>query len=169
MQNKPVWRFLDELTLGNILEKLTVNNDNLDFKMKKILYLTLGFFLAINLNSKAQNVTQSKTELSKLLCKTWKADYAMMNGMRINQLPNNIAFEFEFNTDNSYFVIKEKTKQQGKWTYNENKKYIDLAINNKTNSRITKINENELVLVLVSDGKNNPVDLPNMEVYLKTK
>jgi hypothetical protein len=47
--------------------------------------------------------------------------------------------------------------------------YIDLAINNKTNSRITKINENELVLVLVSDGKNNPVDLPNMEVYLKTK
>jgi hypothetical protein len=67
--------------------------------------------LVINLNSKAQNVTQSKTELSKLLCKTWKADYAMMNAMRINQLPNNSAFEFEFNTDNSYFVIKEKTKQ----------------------------------------------------------
>ena len=35
----------------------------------------------------------------------------MMNAMRINQLPNNSAFEFEFNTDNSYFVIKEKTKQ----------------------------------------------------------
>lgn len=137
--------------------------------MKKILYLTLGLFLAINLNSKAQNVTQSKTELSKLLCKTWKADYAMMNGMRINQLPNNSAFECEFNTDNSYFVIKEKTKQQGIWTYNENKKYIELAINNKTNSRITKINENELVLVLVSEGKNNAVGLPNMEVYLKAK
>jgi hypothetical protein len=137
--------------------------------MKKILYLTLSLFLAINLNSKAQNVTQSKTELSKLLCKTWKADYAMMNGMRINQLPNNIAFECEFNTDNSYFVIKEKTKQRGIWTYNENKKYIDFAINNKTNSRITKINENELVLVLVSEGKNNAVGLPNMEVYLKAK
>jgi hypothetical protein len=93
----------------------------------------------------------------------------MMNGMRINQLPNNIAFKFEFNTDNSYFVIKEKTKQQGKWTYNENKKHIDLEINNKTNSRITKINENELVLVLVSDGKNNPLGLPNMKVYLKIK
>ena len=137
--------------------------------MKKILYLTVGFFLAINLNSKAQNITQSKTELSKLLCKTWKADYAMMNAMRINQLPNNSAFEFEFNTDNSYFVIKEKTKQQGIWIYNENKKYIDLAINNKTNSRITKINENELVLVLVSDAKNNAVGFANMEVYLKTK
>ncbi len=121
------------------------------------------------MNSKAQNVTQSKTELSKLLCKTWKADYAMMNAMRINQLPNNSAFECEFNTDNSYIVNKEKTKQQGIWTYNENKKYIDLAINNKTNSRITKINENELVLVLVSEGKNNAVGLPNMEVYLKAK
>jgi len=169
MQNKPVWRFLDKLPLANILEKLTVNNEKLDFKMKKILYLIVGLFLAINLNSTAQNVTQSKTELSKLLCKTWKADYALINGMRINQLPNNIAFEFEFNTDNSYFVIKEKTKQQGIWTYNENKKYIDLAINNKTNSRISKINENELLLVLVSDGKNNIIDLPNMEVYLKTK
>jgi hypothetical protein len=168
MQNKPVWKFVDKLTLANILQVLTIDNDNLDFKMKKILYLTVGLFLAINLNSKAQNVTQSKTELSKLLCKTWKTDYAMMNGMRINQLPNNIAFEFEFNTDNSYCVIKEKTKQKGKCAYNESKKHIDLAINNKTNSRITKINENEIILVLVSDGKNNPVGFPNMEMYLKS-
>lgn len=137
--------------------------------MKKILFLTLSLFLGVNLNSKAQNVTQTKTELTKVLCKTWKADYAMMNGMRINQLPNNIAFELEFNSDNSYLVITEKTKQKGKWTFNETKKYIDLAINNKTNSRITKINENELVLVLVSDGKSNPPGLPNMEVYCKTK
>jgi hypothetical protein len=63
MQNKPVSRFLDNLALANILEQLTVHNDNLYFKMKKILYLTLGLFLAINLNSKAQNITQSKTEL----------------------------------------------------------------------------------------------------------
>jgi hypothetical protein len=137
--------------------------------MKKILYLTLGLFFGINFNSKAQNISLTKTELNKALCKTWKADYAMMNGMRINQLPNNIAFEFEFNSDNTYLVIKEKTKQKGKWTFNEKKKYIDLAINNKTNSRITKINENELILVLVSDGKSNPPGLPNMEVYCKTK
>ena len=137
--------------------------------MKKILYLTFGLFLGINFNSKAQNVTQTKTELNKVLCKTWKADYAMMYGMRINQLPNNIAFEFEFNSDNSYLVIKEKTKQKGKWTFNEKKKYIDLSINNKTNSRITKINENKLILVLVSDGKSNPTGLPNMEVYFKSK
>ncbi|WP_268849379.1 hypothetical protein [Flavobacterium aestivum] len=137
--------------------------------MKKILYLTLGLLLGINFNSKAQNVSQTKTELTKILCKTWKADYAIMNGMRINQLPNNIAFEFEFNSDNSYVVIKEKTKQKGKWTFNEKKKYIDLSNNNKTNSRITKINENELILVLVSEGKSNPPSLPNMEVYCKTK
>ncbi|WP_035648818.1 hypothetical protein [Flavobacterium sp. ASV13] len=137
--------------------------------MKKIFYLTLSLFFGINFNSKAQNVSQTKTELNKVLCKTWQADYAMMNGMRINQLPNNIAFELEFNSDNSYLVIKEKTKQKGKWTFNEKKKYIDLSINNKTNSRITKISENELILVLVSDGKNNPPGLPNMEIYCKTK
>lgn len=137
--------------------------------MNKVLYLTMGLLLGVNLNSKAQNVTQSKIELNKVLCKNWKADYAMMGGMRINQLPNNIAFEFEFNPDNSYTVIKDKTKQKGKWIFNENKKYIDLSVNNKTNSRITKINENELILVLVSDGKNNPPGLPNMEVYCKSK
>ncbi|WP_426485839.1 hypothetical protein [Flavobacterium sp. 2] len=137
--------------------------------MKKIFYLTLSLFFGINFNSKAQNVSQTKTELNKVLCKTWQADYAMMNGMRINQLPNNIAFELEFNSDNSYLVIKEKTKQKGKWTFNEKKKYIDLSINNKTNSRITKISKNELILVLVSDGKNNPPGLPNMEIYCKTK
>jgi hypothetical protein len=137
--------------------------------MKKILYLTLGLFLTINFNSKAQNITQTKTELNTILCKNWKVDYAIMNGMRINQLPNNIAFEFEFHNDNSYFVIKEKTKRKGKWNFNQNKKYIDLIIDNKTNSRITKINENELVLVLVSDGKSNPPEMPNMEVYLKAK
>ena len=137
--------------------------------MKKILYLTLGLFFGISFNSKAQNVSQTKTELNKVLCKTWKVNYAMMNGMRINQLPNNIAFEFEFNSDNSYLVFKEKTKQKGKWTFNEKKKYIDLSINNQTNSRITKINENELIFILVSDGKSNPSDLLNMEVYCKAK
>ncbi|MBC7555997.1 MAG: hypothetical protein H7195_03440 [Chryseobacterium sp.] len=137
--------------------------------MKKILYITFGLFFGINFNLKAQNISQTKTELNKVLCKTWKADYAMMNGMRINQLPNNIAFEFEFNSDNTYLVFKEKTKQKGKWTFNEKKKYIDLSINNKTNSRITKINENELILILVSDGKSNPPGLPNMEVYCKAK
>lgn len=137
--------------------------------MKKILYFTLGLFLTINFNSKAQNITQTKTELNTILCKTWKADYAIMNGMRINQLPNNIAFELKFHNDNSYFVIKEKTKQKGSWTFNQNKKYIDLSINNKINSRIIRISESEIVFILVSDGKTNPPGLPNMEVYLKTK
>jgi hypothetical protein len=157
-----------KVVVQHIRKKLN-RNIKIHFKMKKILYLTLSLFLTINFNSKAQNVTQTKTELNTILCKTWKADYAMMNGMRINQLPNNIAFEFEFLSDNSYFVIKEKTKQKGKWIFNQNKKYIDLSINNKINSRIIKISENEIVLILVSDGKTNPPGLPNMEVYLKTK
>lgn len=135
--------------------------------MRNILYLTLGIFIGMNFNLNAQNVIQTQKELKDILCKNWKPDYALMGGMKINQLPNNIAFEFEFNLDNSYFVIKDKDRQKGKWTLNPNKKYVELSINGKVTSRITKINPTEFILVLVSDGKNDPPGLPNMEIHFK--
>ena len=142
---------------------------NLILKMKKLLSLLPYLFLSISFNCAAQNITQNKTELSTILCKTWKVDYALMNGMRINQLPNNMTFELEFKTDNSYFVIREKGKQKGKWNFIQNKKFVNLSVNNKIISRITKISENEMVVILISDGKINPPGLPNIEVYLKVK
>ena len=69
-----------------------------------------------------------------------------MNGMRINQLPNNMTFELEFKADNSYFVIREKRKQKGKWNFIQNKKFVNLSVNNQIISRITKISENEMML-----------------------
>lgn len=135
--------------------------------MKNKLYLTICLIIGLQLNLNAQNVTQSKVELNKVLCKKWVPDYALMGGMKINQLPSNLAFELEFNSDNSYFVIKEKKKQKGEWSQNTSKKYIELAINNKITSRITKISETEFILVLVSDGKNDPPGLPSMEIHFK--
>ena len=61
--------------------------------MKKKIYLTICFIIGLQLNLNAQNITQSKVEINKILCKKWVPDYALMGGMRINQLPNNLAFE----------------------------------------------------------------------------
>lgn len=135
--------------------------------MNKNLYLTICFIIGLHLNLKAQNVTQSRVELNKILCKKWAPEYALMGGMRINQLPNNIAFKLEFNYDNSYLVLKENEKQKGKWTQNTSEKYVELIINNKITSRITKINETEFILVLVSDNKNEPLGLPSLEIHFK--
>lgn len=87
--------------------------------------------------------------------------------MRINQLPNNIAFELEFYSDNSYVAINEKEKQKGTWSLNTSKKYVELVINNKITSKITKITETEFILVLVSNGKNDPPGLSSMEIHFK--
>lgn len=134
--------------------------------MKKSIYLVIIILIATSFNLKAQ-VIQSETELNKILCKNWKPDFAVMGDVKINQLPNTIAFELEFNSDNSYFVIKDNDKQKGKWTFNPDKKHIELSINNKVTSRIIKINETEFILVLVSEGIKNP-SIPHMQIHFKS-
>ena len=61
--------------------------------MKKLLFIAL----LISSAAFSQSVTKKET-ITKLLLKSWKADYGMMNGLRIEK---NLAFFYT----NSFFIL----------------------------------------------------------------
>ena len=128
--------------------------------MKKTLFtifLIIGFAPLLC----AQSITLSKEELTKQLCKEWKTDYATMGGMKISPKVN-AGFDVVFNTDGSYTTSKSTAK--GKWRFDSKKKYVELSVNNKINSRIISIDDKELVMVLVPDT-DGPKGMPDLEVH----
>ncbi len=134
--------------------------------MKRTL-IVIGLIIGINLTSFAQEVTLSESELKNVLCKQWEIEYAMMNGMKIGQMPGASDFDLKFKKDGTYDLIREDEKNEsGIWTYNSEKKYVELAIKEKVTSRIKSIDKTKLILILVS-GQNDPPGLPSVEVHFK--
>ena len=129
--------------------------------------IVIGLVIGINLNCFAQEVTLSESELKNVLCKQWEIEYALMNGMKIGQMPGASDFDFNFKKDGTYDLIREDGKNEsGIWTYNSEKKYVELSIKEKVTSRIKSIDKTKLILTLVS-GQNDPPGLPSVEVHFK--
>lgn len=134
--------------------------------MTKSLLLTIGLFAGFGLAIKAQDVRLTKADLNKALCRHWKPDYALMDGVRMNQMLNTFAFEYEFNADNTYYLItKDKAKKKGQWTFNPKKKYIELTMDSKVTSRITTLSETEFTSVLADEGGQESKGLPELEIH----
>ena len=132
--------------------------------MKKNLFaflLIIGFAPLLN----AQNISLSKEELTKHLCREWKTAYATMGGMNVGPKAN-AGFDVVFNSDGSYTTSKSTTK--GKWNFDTKKKYVELRMNNKLTSRIISIDEKEFVMVLVSDA-DGPKGMPDLEIHFIPK
>ncbi len=134
--------------------------------MKKTI-LTIGLILGLNFVLFSQNITLNASELESVLCKQWQIEYATMNGMKIRQMPGAADFDFKFKSDGTYELIREDgSNDKGTWVYDTEKKYVELSIKQKTTSRIKSIDNNKLVLTLVS-GQNDPPGLPSVEVHFK--
>ena len=129
--------------------------------MKKILILII-LVSGMNLISLAQEVTLTKSELEDVLCKQWGIEYAMMNGMKIGQLPGATDFDFKFTPDGNYDLIREDgDNESGTWVYNVANKNVELSIEEKMTSRIKSIDKNKMILTLVSER------LPGVEIHFK--
>ncbi|MAO10290.1 MAG: hypothetical protein CMC07_05250 [Flavobacteriaceae bacterium] len=129
--------------------------------MKNSLILIVLFF-GMNLISSAQEVSFTKPELEGVLCKQWKIEYAMMNEMKIEQMPGAADFDILFIADGSYDLIRKGgDNKSGTWVYDTVNKYIKLSIEEKTTSHIKSINHNKMILTLVSEK------LPGVKIYFK--
>ncbi|CAM4410864.1 hypothetical protein [Zobellia nedashkovskayae] len=134
--------------------------------MRKKLLL-LGFIIGLNFTLFAQDININETELESVLCKQWEIEYALMGGMKVGQMPGASDFDFKFHPDGKYDLIREDADNSaGIWTYNSDGKYVELSIEEKVTSRIKYIDQNKLILTLVS-GQNDPPGLPSMEVHFK--
>lgn len=129
--------------------------------MKKNLILIVLLF-GISLNSSAQEVSFTKTELEEVLCKQWEIEYAMMNGMKIEQMPGAADFDIIFKADGSYDLIrKDGDNKSGIWVYDTANKSIELSIEERTTSSIKSINHNKMILTLDSEK------LSGVEIHFK--
>ena len=90
-----------------------------------------------------------------------------MNGMKIGQMPGATDFDIKFIDDGTYDLIQDDGKDEsGIWTYDAEKKYVELKIKERITSRIKFIDKTNLILTLVS-GENDSPGLQNVEVHFK--
>ena len=128
--------------------------------MKKLLFIAL----LISSAAFSQSVTKKET-ITKLLLKSWKADYGMMNGLRIEKMGQMKQLEYTFKADYTYVMNQGKT---GQWKYNDKKKCIDLYLDGKVKSRIIKLQAKSLVMNLNAD-KDAPKEVKDFQIFFKPK
>jgi hypothetical protein len=113
--------------------------------------LILGLLIGLNFTLLAQDINLSKSELNSVLCKQWKIEYDLMGGMKIRQIPGAADFDFKFITVGKYKLIRKNGNNgSGIWTFDTEKKYVELSIKGKITSRIKSIDKNTLILTIVS-------------------
>lgn len=112
----------------------------------------------------SQSITKKET-ITKLLLKSWKADYGMMNGLRIEKMGQMKQLEYTFKADNTYLMNKGKT---GQWKYNDKKKCIDLYLDGKIKSSIIKLQAKSFAMTLTPD-KTAPKEVKDFQIFFKPK
>lgn len=127
--------------------------------MKKLFIL---FLLSGTVYS--QNITQNKEAVTKLLCKTWLADYAMLNGLKVEQMGQMKSLKYTFKADGTY----QMNDKSGKWQFNEKKKCIELFLDGTLKSTITSLQNKKIVMILNPD-KSAPKGMGKFEIYFKSK
>lgn len=127
--------------------------------MKKLLILLL-----VCGSVYAQNITQNKETIVKVLCKTWGANYAMMNGLKVEKMGQMKTLEYSFKADGTYLANKTAT---GNWKFNAQKKQIELYLDGILKSTITSLQSKKMVMVLATD-KAAPKG-SKFEIYFKLK
>lgn len=114
--------------------------------MKNIICFCIITLLSTKSILFAQDVNLTKESVSKDLCKKWKLDYAIDDGMKIAPIPG-VSFNYEFKNDNTFIVTGNGTDLKGTWSYEPIKKLVRLNINNIINSEIISLKENELITI----------------------
>lgn len=113
--------------------------------MKKLICISVLFLTGTFLFG--QDINLSPATVTTLLCKKWKADYALIGGKQIS-VTDEKSLDYEFKKDKTVLVTGNSAndKATGNWTYDVAKKLIRLTVNGN-NVNIISLKENELIIV----------------------
>lgn len=138
--------------------------------MKKIAVIVCTPFLLLTLRSQGQNIILSNDSITKLLCKKWEVDYAMMGNEKIGRGPGAPEINYEFKKDKTYLATSNDPKDniKGTWSYDPKKKLIKLIQNGKSNMSIISLKEEELIM-LADFGDVTPDDPMAIKLVYKIK
>lgn len=129
--------------------------------MKKLFILLLLSSAAFS-----QNVAKKET-INKFLLKTWKADYAMLNGLKVEKMGKMQSLEYTFKADGTF--IGNKTAS-GTWKYNARQKSIELYQDAALKSTITSLQANKFIMVLnIDEATPTPKGVKTLQIYFKPK
>ncbi len=88
--------------------------------MKKAICLCIVVILGGKIALFAQDVNFTKDELTTVLCKKWRLDYVLDNGMKLTPPPGK-GFNYEFKQDNTFKLTGSGNGEDGIWTYDPDK------------------------------------------------
>jgi hypothetical protein len=137
--------------------------------MKKFMYICAITFLAFQTNTYAQNIHLPADSVTQLLCKKWQADYAFVQGKRVNMPPSTLKIYLEFHKDGTFSAIggKPKTIEKGAWEYDAEKGAIFMTIQ-KDRKSIISLTKDQFA-ILADDQAVNLGDALRTMVYFKVK
>lgn len=130
--------------------------------------IVLVFLFIIGNISFSQNINLSENEIPKMLCKTWKLDYGLIDGNKINGLEI-VSDKYIFKADKTYrLVSSDSSFVCGTWKFNKNEKCIEMqSEKNSDTGKISFIDNTKIIIVkrLKDEIPNFPIE--NVEFYFK--
>jgi hypothetical protein len=127
--------------------------------MKKIVIVLL-----LTTAAYSQNVPK-KELVNKYLPGAWKANYAMLNGLKVEKMAEMKSLEYTFKLDGTFSGAKDV---KGTWKYNSKQKSIGLYQNGALKSTISSLQSKKMIMIL-NIGDAAPKGVQSLEIHLKPK
>jgi hypothetical protein len=128
--------------------------------MNKAIFLLAVILLGSKDMLFAQDVNMATENMYKMLCKKWKVDHAVVDGLTISPKPG-AGFDFEFKQDNTFKMTGNGSASKGTWSYDAGKKLVRLNRDDTSNSEFSEIiSLKEDEFVMITDMKGATLDDP---------
>jgi hypothetical protein len=109
---------------------------------KTFLAFILLFIVLSSLNAQIEGI--SNDSISVYLSQKWKEKARFLNRKQVAIFGD--PMEYEFKVDNSFVKKYDDKATEGRWSYDSDKKVIQLRIANKTDFYVVSLNKKELLL-----------------------
>ena len=111
--------------------------------MRKTVFLLILLFIVLpSLNAQIEGI--SKDSISVYLSQKWKEKARFLNRQQVEIFGDPMIYEFKMN--NSFVKKYDNKAMEGSWSYDSEKKVIQLQIANKTDFYVVSLNKKELLL-----------------------
>lgn len=113
--------------------------------------LFLSLLLTSAIAGFSQNITTDQVKTN--LVRTWKANYMLMNGMRIDAKAGIPVIVFEFRSDNTlqtYSNTEPNNRTNGTWKYFPDKKRIQVKVSGIEKGFVTTLSGDDMSLEMES-------------------